>query len=163
MKHFVDQNGNIVQFGNIVHYSENVSKKDFKSFFDIHVTLTKENVDKLKAIGAIHEKEISDITIDDYDNKLAEILYVDKKCIERLKSCFPAQYVSSIITLIHDDIDDEKNIKDVGYIFNISKGKMELTRVDSSNLPSYINIFSNPVTANACLNIIKPFIVKMYD
>ena len=163
MKQLIDQNGKIVKFGDLIHYSESVSKKDYKSFFDVHVTLTPENIEKLKAIGAVQEKEVSMFTIGDYDKKLSEILSSDKGFINRFKSCFPAQYLSAIITLIHDDIDDESMLGEAGYIFNISKGSMDLIRVDKKNPHAYVNIFSSAVTRDACLSIIKPFISKMYD
>ena len=83
MKQFVDQKGNKVNYGDIVHYSESVNEKNFKSFFDVHVTLTPENIDKLKAIGAVKEVELKEKTThikEVYQNlKMNLLLWVLKK------------------------------------------------------------------------------------
>lgn len=162
MKHFVDQKGNKVNYGDIVHYSESVNEKNFKSFFDVHVTLTPENIGKLKSIGAIREIELKEKTIEDYNERLGELLCKDEKFIERFRSCFPAQYLSAIITLIHDDFDDDQNLKDYGFIFDLSTGTMKKCTIENGKPVSYVNIFSNTTSRDICLSIIKPFISTMY-
>lgn len=164
LKHLVDQKGHEVKFGDVVHYSESVNEKNYKSFFDIHVTLTPENLEKLKLLGAVKEVEMKELSIDDYNTRIAELLCEsDKdKFIERFRSCFPAQYLSVLITLIHDDIDDDKNLKDSGYIFDLSSGVMRKVDINKKTPIGYVNIFSSPSTRDVCLNVIKPFIDRMY-
>lgn len=161
MKQFVDQKGNLINFGELVHYTERINEKGYTSFCEIHTTLTPKNVEALKAIGAIKEVEV-EVTLEHYENKLSALLLSDesKKSFNRFKVLFPAQYLSAIITLINDDIDDEKNISDTGFIFNLGTGKFDEIK---TNIPlHYINIFSSKKTKDLCEHIIKPLVDKMY-
>lgn len=163
MKHFVDQKGKIVKFGDMIHYHESTKENGYSAYYDIHVTLIPGNVEHLKAIGAIKEVEEEPKNINLYEEKLKDILCPgNDKFINRFKTTFPAQYLSAIITLIHDDIDSEENLKDYGFIFNMSTGKMESVKIDPKNPLTYINVFSSDKTRMMCMDIIAPWVKMMY-
>ena len=160
MKQFLDQKGNLINFGETVHYTERVRKKGYTSFCEIHTTLTPENVEALKMMGAITETE-EKVDLEYYNRKLMELLSVnDNTVLLRFQCLFPAQYLSAVITLINDDIDDENNIKDFGFIFNMGTGKFEKIKVDQPS--HYVNVFSSEKTKNICSEIIRPFVSSMY-
>lgn len=166
MKRFVDQKGRTVKFGDTVHYHEGIRENGLDGYYSICGILTPNNIEKLKCLGIIKEIEVK-YDIEYFENRLKELLVeqADSKFIERFKNCFPAQYLSSLITLIHDEIDDDKNLKDYGYIFNLNKGVMEKVKTNNSwlsNANHYINVFSTEETKDICLNIIKPWIDVMY-
>lgn len=162
MKQFVNQKGKVVKFGDVVHYHDNVTKEGFVSFIDIHTTFTPQNLEMLKAIGAVKEVDVNQKTLEDYEKKFIAITNIGDEGFRKFKVLFPAQYLSAMITLIHDEINDSSNSTPKGYIFDISKGCMVPITVTKATPVNYINIFNSNEAKDLCLEIIKPILKVMY-
>lgn len=162
MKQFVNQKGKVVKFGDVVHYHENITKEGYVSFLDVHTTFTPQNLEMLKMIGAVKEVDVTTKTLEDYERKFRTITNIGDEGFRTFKALFPAQYLSTMITLIHDEINDSSNSTPKGYIFDISNGCMVPITITKSNPANYINVFNSDEAKDLCLEIIKPILKVMY-
>lgn len=161
MKAYFDQKGNEVKFGELLHY-EDRSKKN--SFLELNITLTPENLDTLKKLGAVTEKETVETKVKDlsyYNNNLQELL--GKNSDNYLKTLFPQQYLSMIITLIHDDIEGDCNSVPLkAWFFDYVRKKFIIVDLIDGNDYSLMTYFKDKRNADICYNIIKPLMKEIY-
>lgn len=161
MKAYFDQKGNEVKFGELLHYEDH-SKKNH--YLELSITLSPENLDTLKKIGAVTEKEIAETKVKDlsYYNKNLQELF-GKNFDSYLKTLFPQQYLSMIITLIHDDIEGNHNsIPLKAWFFDYVRKRFIIVDLIDGNDYSLMTYFKDKRNADICYNIIKPLMKEIY-